>query len=83
MNEEQILRRLVSASGGDAPPEIDVADRVLADLSRPRRWDTLPFYFAGISAAAAVALTIAATRVLLLPTDPFADLFNPMMAVLP
>lgn len=83
MNEEQILRRLVWASGGDAPPEIDVADRVLADLSRRRRPDTLPFYFAGVSAAAAAALTIAAGRVLLVPADPFGELFNSMMAVMP
>jgi len=83
MNEEEILRRLVRASGGDAPPEIDVSNRVLADLSRRRRPDTLPFYFAGVSAAAAAALAIAAGRVLLAPVEPFGDLFNSMIAVMP
>ena len=83
MNEERILRKLVSASRGDAPPLIDVTDRVLGDLAITRRGrDLLLWMSAAVSSAAAALITFAALRVSLAQSDPFGDFLESIVAVI-
>ena len=60
MNEERILQVLAAGARSDAPPTVDVADRVLASLRVARRPSRVIVWFAtAASAAAIVVMTMA------------------------
>jgi hypothetical protein len=64
MNEEQRIRRLASRAPAQAPPRVDVADRVMATLRRAEEapaLDARPLaWVAALSAAGAAAVTLLA-----------------------
>lgn len=83
MNEERILKKLVSAARPDAPPRIDVTGRVLAGLpaaGEPR--NVLLWLFTAASSAAAAAVTLLAVQVTAARQDLFGEFLESMLAVM-
>jgi len=66
MDKHEKFRKLVEAARDDAPPLVDVSQRVLRDLGlkRPRR-NILPWIFAAVTSASAAAIVTIAVRVLI------------------
>lgn len=60
MNEERILQALAGSARSDAPPSVDVAERVLASLRAARRPSRLIVWFATAASAAAIVIVVMA-----------------------
>ncbi len=73
MNEERILQVLAGASRADAPPAVDVADRVLASLRAARRPARLVVWFATAASAAAIVIVVMALWSLTSGAKPMTD----------
>lgn len=73
MNEERILQVLTRAAHADAPPAVDVADRVLASLRAARQPSRLIVWFAAAASAAAVVIVVMAVWSLMNGTRPVLD----------
>jgi len=74
MNEERILRKLVSAARGDGPPLVDVSTRLA--LGRPARLqagNVLLWAFSAMASAAAAVVVAMAIHMLLEQQDPVAE----------
>ena len=81
MDEERILRNLAAAARNDAPPLLDVRDRVLRTIGAGRsRQPWLLWAFTGASSAAAAAVIAIVWRSAA-AADPVADIFQSVMAV--
>ena len=84
MKEDRILRELSTAARADGPPPIDVAEAVLTRVTAGAgHRDARLWMFASLSSAAAVVMTVAALRVLLVQQDPFGEFINSVVAVMP
>jgi len=72
--EEQIILKLAEAARAESPPRVDVANRVMAILyerQAQRVAESTAFaWVAGVGAAAAVPLVVAAMSVWQTMTDP-------------
>ena len=73
MNEERILQVLARAARADAPPAVDVADRVLASLRAARRPSRLIVWFAAAASAAAIVIVVMALWALMNGARPAMD----------
>ena len=73
MNEERILQVLAAGARGDAPPAVDVADRVLASLRVRQRPSRLIVWFATAASAAAIVVVVMALWSLMNGTRPAMD----------
>ena len=74
MNEERILKNLAAAARADAPPLVDVTERVLADLPAPARAPRAMLWaFAGACSTAAAAVIVLALNVEAAGQDPMGE----------
>ena len=84
MNEIDFISKLSRAARGEAPPTVDVAQSVVADIrshSEPadtRIWGAA----AAVSSLAASVVAVVALRILLTHMDPLQGLFNPIVMVI-
>ena len=83
MDEDRILKTLASAAGGDQPPLVDVADRVLATIAVPRAANNVVLWaYTGLSSLAAAAAVLVALWVTAVRQDPVGDFLEDIAAVM-
>jgi len=80
MNEIDILRKLAAAARPDAPPDVDVAGRVLRTVRGPApapQTDRALWVLAAVSSVAAAVVAAVAAQSYLAWQDPLQALFGP------
>ena len=80
MDEDRILRDLAAAGSTDSPPDIDIVDRVMDEVSRLREPSTgVLWAFTATAAAAAVVVAILAIQSIPPDPDPLMQMVGGMM----
>ncbi len=83
MDEIEMIKKLASRARQEAPPPVDVADRVVTSIRgagvRPQ---VVLWGAAAISALAAAFIGVVAMRIVFAFADPLQDMFTPFLTVI-